>query len=641
MSDSDSDSALSSAPPTEDEMSVETAPVKTAKAAPSKKKKNSTILTFFNKRSPSPPPRQRPASPPHEYVPEDNPDIAFVVMFRSRFNEAFPRNAPHVGPQDVELGVAEGTPSPDVEGLLCALLGLVLNRKKPVEKGHYGRALEEAIQTQKSQWPTKWNRTNPLSGSRSFNTMTPTERITLLHTLCLWSLNQSEEVKAMIAQAYKSRTTKDKLDTNIPLSVQPWGRDGEKRRYWLVEGQNDTHFRVYREGNPHTAKATWWSVAGSIDELRVLAKALDEDDGHREAKTLSERMINAVPRFEASEVKRKRREYRVNRTAAFTRPEPGFSLYEGRTRGKRQRYTYDEGDDFDSDDAPVRRSGRQSARDSSPMHSGPTVTASGRHVRSRAAGTYGEILHSGQTTDRASPATGEYMRSDASEEPRQNRATRAGNRSGGSHLNREMDSEEDDDATSWEGGDEEEEPDQMDADGDDEDDLADQSSGEEPEPQTLVVTLHYRSKDSNTAIEPKPDPASFNGTTLQEDVPMAGADGPRQPEAPAVAAAPPSVYSAAPPLPHVIPAAITNGFSAQQPEVVLAPKVEQQQQPPVELKALPKLDGFFSAPTPPYSATQEALRQDPSPSHPTKPEAPQQPPYSTTLPVPASTPSWQ
>lgn len=126
--------------------------------------------------------------------------------------------------------------------------------------------------------------------------------MTLLHTLCLWSLSQSEEVKAMIAQAYKARTTKDKLDTNIALSVQPWGRDGEKRRYWLIEGQNDTHFRVYREGNPHTAKATWWSVAGSIDELRVLAHVLEEDDGHREAKALSERMSNAVPRFEASEV---------------------------------------------------------------------------------------------------------------------------------------------------------------------------------------------------------------------------------------------------------------------------------------------------------------------------------------------------
>lgn len=57
----------------------------------------------------------------------------FIVMFRSRFNDAFPRGAPHVGPQDIEQGVAEGAPSADVEGLLCALLGLVLNRKKPVE----------------------------------------------------------------------------------------------------------------------------------------------------------------------------------------------------------------------------------------------------------------------------------------------------------------------------------------------------------------------------------------------------------------------------------------------------------------------------------------------------------------------------
>ena len=117
----------------------------------------------------------------------------------------------------------------------------------------------------------------------------------------------------MIAQAYKSRTTKDKLDTNIPLSVQPWGRDGEKRRYWLIEGQNDTHFRIYREANPQSPKATWWSVAGSIDELRVLASVLADDDGHREAKALSERMLNAVPRFEASEVvSAKTRNYRLH-----------------------------------------------------------------------------------------------------------------------------------------------------------------------------------------------------------------------------------------------------------------------------------------------------------------------------------------
>jgi hypothetical protein len=128
-------------------------------------------------------------------------------------------------------------------------------------------------------------------------------KITLLHTLCLWSLNQNELVKTMITNAYKSRTTKDKLDTNIPLSVQPWGLDGDKRRYWLVEGQNDTHFRVYRETDPHkTKKVKWFSVVGDIEELRVVAAKLEEEDGRREAKLLGERMINAIPRFEASEV---------------------------------------------------------------------------------------------------------------------------------------------------------------------------------------------------------------------------------------------------------------------------------------------------------------------------------------------------
>jgi hypothetical protein len=104
----------------------------------------------------------------------------------------------------------------------------------------------------------------------------------------------------MIKEGYKSRTTKDKADTNIPLSVQPWGRDGDNRRYWLVEGQDDTSFRVYRESNPKLKNINWWSVAGDIDQIRVLAQKLVDDDGTREAKSLSERMLNAIPRFEAT-----------------------------------------------------------------------------------------------------------------------------------------------------------------------------------------------------------------------------------------------------------------------------------------------------------------------------------------------------
>ena len=59
--------------------------------------------------------------------------LQFLVMFRSRFGEVFPPKLAGFGPQDIERGVVEPVPSPQVEGLLCALLALVLNRKKPIE----------------------------------------------------------------------------------------------------------------------------------------------------------------------------------------------------------------------------------------------------------------------------------------------------------------------------------------------------------------------------------------------------------------------------------------------------------------------------------------------------------------------------
>ena len=63
----------------------------------------------------------------------DNFGSQFIVMFRSRFNDALPSKLPNLGPQDIERGVVDSSPSPQVEQLLCSLLALVLNRKKPVE----------------------------------------------------------------------------------------------------------------------------------------------------------------------------------------------------------------------------------------------------------------------------------------------------------------------------------------------------------------------------------------------------------------------------------------------------------------------------------------------------------------------------
>lgn len=54
-------------------------------------------------------------------------------MFRNRFSDAFPKSVPNIGPQDIERGVVDSLPSEQMENLLCALLGLALNRIKPVE----------------------------------------------------------------------------------------------------------------------------------------------------------------------------------------------------------------------------------------------------------------------------------------------------------------------------------------------------------------------------------------------------------------------------------------------------------------------------------------------------------------------------
>ncbi len=59
--------------------------------------------------------------------------VQFIVMFRSRFNDVFPKSLQQYGPQDIEKGVVNSVPGEQVERLLCALLGLVLNRKKDVE----------------------------------------------------------------------------------------------------------------------------------------------------------------------------------------------------------------------------------------------------------------------------------------------------------------------------------------------------------------------------------------------------------------------------------------------------------------------------------------------------------------------------
>ena len=440
----------------------------------------------------------------------------FIVMFRSRFSNAFPKSLMHYGPQDIERGISEPVPGEHVERLLCALLGLVLNRKKDVERGHYGRALEEAIQTHSSQWPAAWKGANPLhaAGPGSFNNMDAEQRLVLMKALILWALSGSEAVSAIIKESYKQTRRDD--DLNQPLSVQAWGRDGYKRNYWLIEGQDDTHFRVYRENNGTTAKTnTWFSVAGDIDEVLAVATKLD-DENTPHSRALRDKIKNAIPRFEAGEEKRRRRDYRLARKEAFRRPEPGFSMYEGRTRGKRMKYSYSDEEDEGSDFSGTRRSTRNSGI-STPAENGPTVTQSGRQVRSRIGGTYGETMLIDQRkeieSERAAAAATDSAQGSGNEsEARQRRPRQPEQRRPAQRRYEELGSEEESEAAAsegaWSGN--EDEPDGSEPDleegadedeemSENEDSPGDDIDEDENTQESLVVQLRYKKAGTKQA----------------------------------------------------------------------------------------------------------------------------------------------
>lgn len=200
------------------------------------------------------------------------------------------------------------------------------------------------------------------------------------------------------------------------------------------------------------------------------------------------------------------------------------------------RYTYDDEDELmeDSDALSTRRSTRQSGRSTPAEARGPVVTASGRQVRGRTGGLYGESLLSGQTTTNAdTPRTGDYEGSDATDELQQNgsgRATRSGGRSTVNPRKRkhiesynsldEMSDEEDAESSGneWDGGDDEDDN-MEDAEDDDEDDFLEDDE-EDMVQRSLIVKLKVPKKPQSQGSARAPaSPSASNGyDTLKENV---------------------------------------------------------------------------------------------------------------------------
>jgi len=196
------------------------------------------------------------------------------------------------------------------------------------------------------------------------------------------------------------------------------------------------------------------------------------------------------------------------------------------------KYTYSDGEDESFSDATTNRRSTRNTRNHSPIE-GPTVTQSGRQVKSRQGGMYGETMLSGQ----APPSVKSGGYDGTSEEPEESvegrprraatvKITNGWGAKGKAHIEGynsvdEMDSDEDD-ASEQDYGDDEEEDEiiPLESDVDDQDELSDEAMSDvDADKKTLVVKLAVKTptpeKKTLIKIRKSQSPGSSPTSTVQ------------------------------------------------------------------------------------------------------------------------------
>lgn len=231
---------------------------------------------------------------------ENHPDIAFCVMFRTRFTDLFDGWCPPLCPQDFEAGIQpeEGF-SHAVESYLVRVMSLMANRKKPVEVGKYSNALETWSTMPLAQGsvsaidamslPCGWSRK---LASRDVVAMDWRGRLQLLKMATVAALSLSDAVKKLIAD--KREVSGRKVLSE--LQWLPLGEDLARNTYWLADGSGDinwdengkilpptegafdTPWRLYRQTNPYKAVVSWQPVASSPEELATLIEEMPKTE---------------------------------------------------------------------------------------------------------------------------------------------------------------------------------------------------------------------------------------------------------------------------------------------------------------------------------------------------------------------------
>ncbi|ODV92161.1 hypothetical protein CANCADRAFT_83250 [Tortispora caseinolytica NRRL Y-17796] len=283
---------------------------------------------------------------PHAYT------IALVVLMRNVFSELF-RGVPDLSPQDLDSLLTLPTMVSDLEKVFCRLLSLALNRRKHIDPGHFGRALEEFISAntypQVSYQAPEVNHFLRTEAAH-FSIASYGVRANFLKILAQTALSSSDQIRAIISANYG--TTRATENLSNPLVITPKGKDSYKRLYYYVPGSGpDSLSAVYRQSNPKIEPDRWVSIAQTASGVRDLIDSLRSSD-LKDTKELCQKLKEILPEMEERQERAAKLSVRKEKKRAAEARAVAYQMEKAlgkRTRGKRINYATFEtvGDDFD------------------------------------------------------------------------------------------------------------------------------------------------------------------------------------------------------------------------------------------------------------------------------------------------------
>ncbi|CEP16326.1 hypothetical protein [Parasitella parasitica] len=247
----------------------------------------------------------KPDTPSYEFSSSQQWQIGFIYAFTATFNHhedmsILYHRLPNFTPQDLEDEIQKEE-SELIHQIICACLGNVLNRSKPIES--FKVSLQQLL-TDKIKAFEIDLQVNPLL-RQSYYSLPVDQKLYILYSMIEWQLQDSTAVKTMIDGFYQQNGQSG----SNPIISHPIGRDGQKRTYWQF-GESSW---IWRQTNSTKLLDQWKTVCKNRQDIEQLVESFSGTKSRAEkalVKVIEERIYDIANKEEQKKLRKERAELR-------------------------------------------------------------------------------------------------------------------------------------------------------------------------------------------------------------------------------------------------------------------------------------------------------------------------------------------